>query len=351
MKPLLGHAPAQGCDHLGAQHDVAVQAVAAKVEVTVLQPQLLGIVRLAEHRHGQFGGVGQHLERLDPNLDLAGRQAGVRRFRRACGDHLAVDLDHALGAGAFGEREAGRGRRQHELGDAVVVAQVNEHQPAMVALPVHPAGQAHAAPHVRGAERATSVGTVGVHGGAHPVTLGGEDARPRRSVRKGGQGPRDPRHVKDRRGPWRRPALCLNSGRLLAVAQPDVELFQQLDRRLRDHRAGGKMAAAPASSRAWKSDGGMTPPITTMMSPRPALFSSAISSGASGQVAGCEGGGAHRVRAGGDGVARGLGRRLEQGPDLHLEAQVGEGGSHHLLPPVMAVLAHLGDVDARRASV
>ncbi len=38
----------------------------------------------------------------------------------------------------------------------------------------------------------------------------------------------------------------------------------------------------------------------------------------------------------------GLGRALEQGPDHHLEPEVGEGGGDHLLAAVVAVLAHLG---------
>ena len=42
-------------------------------------------------------------------------------------------------------------------------------------------------------------------------------------------------------------------------------------------------------------------------------------------------------------------RRGEEGPDLHVEADVGEGRGDHLLPAVVAILAHLGDEDCRRA--
>ena len=44
-------------------------------------------------------------------------------------------------------------------------------------------------------------------------------------------------------------------------------------------------------------------------------------------------------------------RRLEERPDLDVEAEIGEGRGDHLLAAVMAVLADLGDEDARRPAV
>ena len=52
-----------------------------------------------------------------------------------------------------------------------------------------------------------------------------------------------------------------------------------------------------------------------------------------------------------DGLAGHLGRGLEQRADVHVEAEVGEGGGDHLLAAVVAVLAHLGDQDARPAAL
>ena len=43
--------------------------------------------------------------------------------------------------------------------------------------------------------------------------------------------------------------------------------------------------------------------------------------------------------------------RLEQRADVDVEAEVGEGGGDDLLAAVVAVLAHLGDQDARAAAV
>ena len=48
-----------------------------------------------------------------------------------------------------------------------------------------------------------------------------------------------------------------------------------------------------------------------------------------------------------DRLAGGFLGRLEQGTDIDVEAEIGEGGCDHLLPAIVAVLAHLGDQDAR----
>ena len=60
---------------------------------------------------------------------------------------------------------------------------------------------------------------------------------------------------------------------------------------------------------------------------------------------------AHRMHVVLDGLARALLRRLEQRADVDVEAEIGEGGGDHLLAAVVAVLAHLGDQDARAAAV
>ena len=51
-----------------------------------------------------------------------------------------------------------------------------------------------------------------------------------------------------------------------------------------------------------------------------------------------------------DRLARGLGRRREQRADVDVEAEIGEGRGDHLLAAVVAVLADLGDQDARPAA-
>ncbi len=52
-----------------------------------------------------------------------------------------------------------------------------------------------------------------------------------------------------------------------------------------------------------------------------------------------------------DGGPRGLLRRLEERPDVDVEAQVGERRRDDLLPAVVPVLPHLRDEDARATSL
>ena len=66
-----------------ALHDVGVQPVAAQVEEAVLEPDFLRIFLIAEHRHRQFAGRAQHLDLVDVDLDLAGRQFGILGAGRA----------------------------------------------------------------------------------------------------------------------------------------------------------------------------------------------------------------------------------------------------------------------------
>jgi hypothetical protein len=80
----------------------------------------------------QLLGRAQHLHVADEDLDLAGGDLGVHQAFVAR-LHLAVDADAPFGAHLFdlGEDRA-VGIAQH-LGDAVMVAQVDEQHAAMVA--------------------------------------------------------------------------------------------------------------------------------------------------------------------------------------------------------------------------
>ncbi len=125
-------------DNLPAQHDVIVQVLAAQIEEAVLEPDVLRVLLLAEHRHRQFGRRPQHLDLVDIDLDLAGRQVGVERPLRADSD-LAVDAHHPFRAQLLGQCEGRTVWVGHNLGDAVVVAQIDEQHAAVVTDTMAPA--------------------------------------------------------------------------------------------------------------------------------------------------------------------------------------------------------------------
>ena len=136
-----------------ARHDVLVQRLAAQIEEAVLQADVFRIFRLAEHRQRQFAGRAQHLDLADVDLDLAGRQIVIVGAFGAAAD-LAVDPHHEFRAQLFGLRERRRVRIDHALGQAVMVAQIDEQHAAMVANAMDPAREADRLADVALAERA-----------------------------------------------------------------------------------------------------------------------------------------------------------------------------------------------------
>src|SRR4029079_14709505 len=98
----------------------------------------------------------------DINLDCASRQFGVFRAFGTPPD-LAVNPHDPLGAERFGNLEGRAVGIGDHLGQAVVVALVDEQQPTVVADAMAPAGQPDILADVAVAERATSVGTITLH--------------------------------------------------------------------------------------------------------------------------------------------------------------------------------------------
>ena len=114
---------------------------------------------------------------------------------------------------------------------------------------------------------------------------------------------------------------------------------------------GGKMAEAPAAYSASKSCGGIDAADDDHDVGAAEAPSSRLELGHERQVAGGERGHADDVDVVLDRLPRRLAGRREQRPDVDVEAEIGEGRGDHLLAAVVAVLAHLGDQDARPAPV
>ena len=159
---------------VAALHDIVVQVLATQVEEPVLEPYFLGIFLVAEHRHRQFGGASQHLDLADVDFDRAGRQLGILGAGRPRA-HLAVDAHHPFRAQRLGDLERRAVGIGHHLGEAVVIAQVDEQDAAVVADAMTPAGKARLAADVACSQCAAGMAAIAVHFRLDSLVAAGSD--------------------------------------------------------------------------------------------------------------------------------------------------------------------------------
>ncbi len=131
----------------------------AEIEEAIAQPRLLRVVALGVDLERQELGRRLDHQLVRDQLDSTGRELRVDRLL-AARDHMAGDRQHALQAHPLGIPEKRLLGLEHDLGEAVVVAQIDEQQLAVIALTVHPARQAHGLALVRGAKLAAGVGAI-----------------------------------------------------------------------------------------------------------------------------------------------------------------------------------------------
>ena len=139
-----------------------MQFLAAKVEETVLKPYIFRIFLLAEYRQRQLARRSQHLDFADIEFDGAGRQFRIFGARGTAAQ-LAVDPHDPFRAQLFGVLERRRIRIGDALRQAIMVAQIDEQHPAMVANTMAPAGQTNALVDIALTERAAGMGPVTMH--------------------------------------------------------------------------------------------------------------------------------------------------------------------------------------------
>ncbi|MNV34162.1 hypothetical protein D3C71_1255690 [compost metagenome] len=161
-KAHLAHAGTHGGDDLRALDDVLMQRLAAKIEEAVLQANIFRIFRLTEDRQRQFLGNTKNLDLLRVKLDLAGRHALVDCVFRTRLDE-AVDADDPFATHGLGDLEGRAVWIGNHLGDAVMVAKVDEENAAMISHAVNPTGKANGFADVGLAESGTGVAAVTMH--------------------------------------------------------------------------------------------------------------------------------------------------------------------------------------------
>ena len=127
---------------LGAQTECGALGGTAQIQVTVLQTGLFadfaGRGRVVDLER-QRGGLVEHLELADVDLDGTGRQVRVLGALRT-GLHATAYADTVFAAqrvGALGDL----GLAEHDLGHAGTVAQVDEDHATVVSTTAYPAGE------------------------------------------------------------------------------------------------------------------------------------------------------------------------------------------------------------------
>ena len=133
------HRPPDRVDDDVVEAQVALHAVAAHVEVAVPKAEHL-VHALVADLEGQRLRRRDDAQRVDLDLDLARRDVRIDRVRRAR-DDLALGLEDELVAHVVRLRVVLGPHDQ--LDDAGVVAQVDEHETAVIAARVDPAGERH----------------------------------------------------------------------------------------------------------------------------------------------------------------------------------------------------------------
>ena len=163
QKAQIHHAAAHAGGDLGAQDDVGVHLFAAQVEEAVLEAQVLVAVAVQRHGEGSDLGFGEDFQGVADHFDVAGGELGVDGFGDAF-DDAAGEFHHRFAAPLGAVLVAGGAGIDHDLGDAVMVAHINEDDAAMIAHPVHPTGDGDRLTDVGFAEFAAGMGPVLLHG-------------------------------------------------------------------------------------------------------------------------------------------------------------------------------------------
>ena len=142
-----------------AQDQIALQTRPAQVDMTVFEARALSHVHIVFDEERRGLGLIEDLEFSRHHLDGAG---GKIRIDHAFGSvpNLAADSQHVLAADGLGlvVRLGSQFGVEHDLGDPLAIAQVDENDAPVVPPPQHPAHENHLAAHIRSAELPAGMG-------------------------------------------------------------------------------------------------------------------------------------------------------------------------------------------------
>jgi hypothetical protein len=157
-EPPLVEVPADDPEGMVADGQHAGHLRPPEVQVPVHEPGGILSVHAVLDRERRRLGLGQHLEGGRGHLHLAGPEARVHRPLRSPAD-LAGHPDHPLRASPVGRgvRVGGLGGMEHDLDDALAVAEVEEDHAAVVAAVRDPPAQRDVPARVLGPQLAGGV--------------------------------------------------------------------------------------------------------------------------------------------------------------------------------------------------
>ena len=139
-----------------------MQRLAAQIEEPIAQAHILRILLLARNRQRQLCGGGEQHGIVCPDLDFAGGEVRVDRLFCA-GHHPTGDRHHTLRLQALDHLEHRAVYLGNDLHHAIMIAQIDEHQIAMITLAVDPAGHPDCLPGVSKARLGAGMGAICVH--------------------------------------------------------------------------------------------------------------------------------------------------------------------------------------------
>ncbi len=122
-----------------------------QVEIAIFEAKVLVDRFVGVHLERRDLRPVEHVELADRHLDVAGAEARILGSRRAP-PNRAADPQHVFVTQMLGLGEARMLRIENDLRYAVVVAQVDENQPAMVAAAIDPSVKLDLCALVRGAK-------------------------------------------------------------------------------------------------------------------------------------------------------------------------------------------------------
>ncbi len=171
QESLIGHAPSNGGNDLGAQNNVVVGLFPAQVQEPILQSDLFAELLISGYLHGQHFGWVLNNNFADTDLHLTGIDVGVDRILGAR-DHGSGHGQNAFRTGSLNNGEQLAGNVDHTLRQAEMVPQIDENEVSVITLAVYPTRQTYRLVNMFFTQFYAGVCSVGVHGFAHGFAFG-----------------------------------------------------------------------------------------------------------------------------------------------------------------------------------